>query len=41
MTLNEREQELNSWFSTGEITQREWAKLWEEALDNLQTYPDK
>lgn len=40
MNIDEREAELNSWFKSGEITQKEWAKLWQEALEDTETYPE-
>ena len=41
MTLTEREMELNDLFNSGKITQREWAKLWQEALEDLDTYTEE
>lgn len=40
MNIEEREKQLNEWFENGDITQREWAKLWQESLEDLETYPD-
>jgi len=40
MTLEEREVELNELFERGVITQREWALLWQQALDEAELYPE-
>lgn len=41
MTLDEREAELDELFENGVITQREWALLWAEALEDPETYPEE
>lgn len=40
MNIDEREAELNELFESGEITQKEWAKLWQESLEDIETYPE-
>ena len=40
MNIQEREEELNELFNAGEITQKEWALLWAQALEDYECYPE-
>jgi len=41
MTFEEREIELSEMLSEGDISTREWAKLYMEACEDEEEYPDE